>query len=243
MNVRLLAYTPDPEYVVAAAAKTCYSQSAPEEIYNDLDDEAVDRFFGILNDAGHESPIEHASFTFSIEGISRSCLAQITRHRMASYSVKSQRYVSEKKFSYVVPPAISKDEEAAKIYDELMEEDRRVYNKLVDRLTELRLPEFERFDDAKTRAKKMAQEDARFVLPNSCDTQLIMTMNARSLLNFFKLRCCERAQWEIRSVANEMLRQVKIVAPHIFAKAGPPCVVDGRCHEGKMTCGKRISKE
>lgn len=237
LKVTLLAYTPVPERIVAAAAKTCYAQKSADDLFEGLDEDESGRFIDMLSEIGHESPIEHASFTFAVEGISRSCLAQLTRHRIASYSVRSQRYVSEKKFSYVVPPVIAADPEALKIYEECMEADHAAYEKLAKRLTELRLPEFEQYEDAKTRARKAAQEDARFVLPNACDTQLVMTMNARSLLNFFRHRCCNRAQWEIRALADEMLRQVREIAPHLFAHAGPPCV-NGACPEGSKTCGK-----
>jgi len=237
LKVTLLAYTPAPERVVAAAAKTCYAQKSAGGVFEGLDEEESARFLQMLSAIGHESPIEHASFTFAVEGISRSCLAQLTRHRIASYSVRSQRYVSEKKFGYVVPPVIANDPEALKIYEACMEADHAAYEKLAARLTELRLPEFAQYEDARTRARKAAQEDARFVLPNACDTQLVMTMNARSLLNFFRHRCCNRAQWEIRALAEQMLREVREVAPHLFAHSGPPCV-SGACPEGKMTCGK-----
>ena len=90
---------------------------------------------------------------------------------------------------------------------------------------------------ARAKASKQANEDARFVLPNACETKMVVTMNARSLQNFFHLRCCSRAQWEIRQLAEEMFRLVYPVAPHIFAKAGPACV-SGPCPEGKMCCGR-----
>ena len=237
LKVTLLAYTPAPERVVAAAAKNCYAQKSAGGVFDGLDEEESARFLQMLSNIGHESPIEHASFTFAVEGISRSCLAQLTRHRIASYSVRSQRYVSEKKFGYVVPPVIASDPEALAIYEECMAADHAAYEKLAARLTELRLPEFAQYEDARTRARKAAQEDARFVLPNACDTQLVMTMNARSLQNFFRHRCCNRAQWEIRALAEQMLFEVRQVAPHLFAHAGPPCAF-GACPEGKMTCGK-----
>ena len=195
----------------------------------------------MLSDLGHASPIEHASFTFGIEGVSRSLLAQITRHRIASFSVQSQRYVRLDDFRYVVPPAIEAVPEAKAAFLASMEEDARRYLDLARKLEEghtARLmaegvPEKE----ARRKAEKMANEDARFVLPNACETKMVVTMNARSLHNFFRLRCCERAQWEIRTLADEMLRLVYPLAPHLFRTAGPGCL-SGPCPEGKMCCGR-----
>lgn len=243
MKVTLLAHTPMPEYAVASAAKLCYSKSNIDGIRENLDDEKVSGFVEMLAQIGHESPIEHASFTFGIEGVSRSLLAQITRHRMASFSVQSQRYVEESQFEYVLPPEIEKDEEAKKIYIENMNRAQADYDKLTEILSKKHFEEFSSLGQdektAKRNAEKKAIEDARFVLPNACTTKMIMTMNARSLLNFFSHRCCNRAQWEIRELATEMYKLVYNVAPHIFVKAGPPCV-RGACTEGKMTCGEIV---
>ena len=240
-NVILLAYTPDPERTVAAAAKLCYSSSGINQLNDSLTDEKAASFVEMLSEIGHESPIEHASFTFGIEGVSRSLLAQITRHRMASFSVKSQRYVREGSFEYVTPPEIAAEPEAKKIYDEIMAEDQERYDRLAIILKEKHIKTFiSEGKDEKTAARlaeKKAIEDARFVLPNACETQMVMTMNARSLMNFFKIRCCRRAQWEIRDVANQMLALVSAVAPNIFKNAGPSCLRGG-CSEGKMSCGK-----
>ena len=240
-NVILLAYTPDPERTVAAAAKLCYSSSGINQLNDSLTDEKAASFVEMLSEIGHESPIEHASFTFGIEGVSRSLLAQITRHRMASFSVKSQRYVREGSFEYVTPPEIAAEPEAKKIYDEIMAEDQERYDRLAAILMEKHIKAFmAEGKDEKTAARlaeKKAIEDARFVLPNACETQMVMTMNARSLMNFFKVRCCRRAQWEIQDVANQMLALVSAVAPNIFKNAGPSCLRGG-CSEGKMSCGK-----
>lgn len=241
MKVTLLAYTPEPEKTVASAAKLCYSPSDIETLQNGLDEQKIVDFVTMLGEIGHESPIEHVSFTFGIEGVSRSLLAQITRHRIASYSVQSQRYVSEAHFEFVTPPAIAENPQAAKLFQEAMEASQSYYDQLTDllkqqhcrELLEEGVPEKE----AQKKAGKMAIEDARFVLPNACDTKMIMTINARSLHNFFRHRCCRRAQWEIRQLAEEMLKLVLEVAPHLFQKAGPPCVF-GPCPEGKMSCGK-----
>lgn len=240
-KVTLLTYTPAPEHTVAAAAKLCYSPSTIAELNEKLTDEKAASFVEMLSEIGHESPIEHAYFTFGIEGVSRSLLAQITRHRIASYSVQSQRYVAEHDFSFVTPPEIAANPEAKAVFDEAMRRDLEDYEKLTDLLSSKYKKEYlANGDDEKTasrKAEKKAIEDARFVLPNACDTKMVVTMNARSLMNFFRHRCCNRAQWEIRDVANEMLRLVCEVAPNLFKNAGPSCV-NGACPEGKMSCGK-----
>lgn len=241
LHVELLQYTGDPEKIISAAAKLCYSSSGVKDVLDGLDSEKVEKFLKMLMDLGHESPIEHVSFTFGIEGVSRSLLAQITRHRIASYSVKSQRYVKEGQFEFITPPAIAENPEAHKLYIESMEQAQATYNQLADILSEQYIVENLEAGmaekQAKNQAEKKAIEDARFVLPNACETKMIVTMNARSLMNFFHHRCCSRAQWEIRALADEMLRLVKEVAPTLFALAGPSCVA-GPCPEGKMTCGK-----
>ncbi|MFN3396698.1 MAG: FAD-dependent thymidylate synthase, partial [Thermodesulfovibrionales bacterium] len=183
------------------------------------------------------SPIEHPSFTFAIEGISRACSHQLVRHRLASYSQQSQRYVSERSdtsgqrseikdtFDYVIPPSIKEDPQARGLFERFMVEAQKTYDLLVERLAERGIK------------GEAANQDARFVLPNAAETKIIVTMNARELLHFFRQRCCYRAQWEIRAMARQMLFLVKEVAPTIFRKAGPPCV-SARCPEGTMYCGK-----
>lgn len=241
MKVRLLAHTPDPERLIAAAAKNCYSAADIDTVMDGLTDEKTASFLHMLTEIGHESPIEHVSFGFAIEGVSRSLLAQITRHRMASFSVQSQRYVRENGFEYVVPPEIARIPAAKARFIQAMEEDQRTYEVLTALLLDDHLktllahgvPE----KKARSQAEKMAIEDARYILPNACTTRIVMTANARSLQNFFHLRCCNRAQWEIRALAEEMYQLVYAVAPTLFARCGPACV-DGDCSEGKMTCGK-----
>jgi len=244
--VELLSYTEGCEKVVAAAAKLCYSSAEIGEILEGLDDEKTKKFLNMLMDMGHASPIEHLSFTFGIEGVSRSLLAQITRHRIASYSVKSQRYVREGNFSYITPPAISENPEALAIFEKAMQDTQMAYDKIVKALEESHASSMmaEGTDEKKAKrdAGKKANEDARFVLPNACETKMVVTMNARSLLNFFSERCCSRAQWEIRDLADQMLHLVKEKAPTIFRFAGPPCL-DGPCPEGKMSCGKKKEME
>ena len=241
MEVKLLAYTPQPEKTVACAAKLCYAAADIDTVYEGLTEEKTASFLEMLGSIGHESPIEHASFTFGIQGVSRYLLAQITRHRIASYSVQSQRYVKENAFEFVLPPEIEAIPAAKEEFLRAMEEDQKHYENLTALLKEKHkrelLAQGEDEKSANRKAEKKAIEDARFVLPNACATKMICTMNARSLLNFFTHRCCNRAQWEIRALAVEMLKEVKAVAPHIFEKAGPPCL-RGNCPEGKMSCGK-----
>jgi thymidylate synthase (FAD) len=241
MKVTLLTYTPMPEKNVASAAKLCYAAADIDTVREGLTEEKTAAFVEMLAEIGHESPIEHASFTFGIEGVSRALLAQITRHRMASFSVQSQRYVRENQFEYVTPPEIAEIPEALELFREAMEADQRYYDSIAAVLKEKHIKTFmaEGMDEkaAIRAAEKKAIEDARFVLPNACDTKMILTMNARSLMNFFHHRCCNRAQWEIHELADLMLKEVSAVAPNIFKNAGPSCVC-GKCPEGNMTCGK-----
>lgn len=241
MKVYLMAYSPLPETVVAAAAKLCYAKGSVEDITANLTPEKTADFIGMLAEMGHESPIEHVSFTFAVEGVSRALLAQITRHRIASYSVRSQRYVKEGQFEYITPPEIADLPEAKEVFLKAMEADQQTYDKLSELLYkkhfEKLISQGKSEAEAKGVAEKQAIEDARFVLPNACETKMVVTMNARSLLNFFHHRCCNRAQWEIKALADEMLRLVHNVAPDIFMMAGASCV-NGTCPEGKMTCGK-----
>jgi len=245
MNVELLQYNPDCEKIVAAAAKLCYSSSEIDGILNGLDKEKTDAFIDKLMSMGHESPIEHISFTFGIEGVSRSLLAQFTRHRIASYSVKSQRYVNEGKFEYITPPEIENNPEAKKLFEEAMADDLKKYNEISEILFKKHYADMLQAGVSEKRAKNAAEkkaiEDARYILPNACETKMIATFNARSLLNFFNHRCCERAQWEIRDMATKMLMLVKDVAPTLFKYAGPSCV-NGPCPEGAMSCGKALEK-
>lgn len=240
-KVTLISYTPQPEKTVAAAAKLCYSPVGIDQIQEGLTEKKTADFVDMLAQIGHESPMEHASFTFGIEGVSRSLLAQITRHRIASYSVQSQRYVREKMFEFVVPPEIEAVPEAREEFLKAMEEDQKYYDRLAAVLKEKHTKQFlaegKEEKEAARLAEKKAIEDARFVLPNACATKLVCTFNTRSLMNFFAHRCCNRAQWEIREVANQMLKLVLGVAPNLFRNAGPSCMY-GACPEGKMSCGK-----
>ena len=217
IKVKLLDYTPEPERVVAMAARLCYSAVGAEELSERLSDEKVKEMVRKMVALGHASTIEHVSFTFGIEGVSRVLTHQLVRHRIASYDQQSQRYVAAHGFEYITPPTIAENPAAKAKYDALLAEIRKTY----DELTEMGVP----------------KEDARYVLANAAETKILVTMNARSLLHFFNLRCCYRAQWEIREMANLMLAEVQKVAPTLFRNAGASCVNTGRCPEGEMTCG------
>lgn len=243
MKVKLLSYTPQPEKVISMAAKLCYSSVGVEGIEENLTEESVDKFLNMLINIGHESPLEHVSFTFAVEGISRACSHQIVRHRIASYSQQSQRYVKLDQFEYIIPHEINEIEEARELFIDSMKKDQEVYDKLVDILFEKHYNNLIKYGknekEAKSQAEKKAIEDARYVFPNACETKMVLTMNTRSLYNFLDHRCCERAQWEIRELAIEMLRQLKEVAPILFKNSGPNCV-KGACPEGNMACGNVI---
>ena len=242
MKVTIIQHTPEPEKLIASAAKLCYSPVGVENIMDGLDEAKVDKFLSMLMDLGHESPIEHVVFTFGVEGISRVLTHQLVRHRVGcSYSQQSQRYVKLEQFEYIIPPEIEKIPTAKEKFIKAMEEDQRVYNELVELLMEEHykryISEGKTEKQARNMAEKTAIEDARYVFPNACETKIVFTMSARALMNFFRHRCCNRAQWEIREMAEEMLRQLKGVAPILFKNAGPGCVASG-CPEGTMTCGR-----
>lgn len=215
MNVKLIGFTPNPEKLPAMAAKLTHNKSKPEDLHKSSAKELKHILKHVMN-LGHTSVIEHTSFTFAISDVSRSLTHQLVRHRIASYAQQSQRYVNLNEPNYVTPPKIAKNKEMKKAYDETMKNIWQEYNKLLD----LGIP----------------AEDSRYVLPNATCTNIIVTMNARSLLNFFELRCCQHAQWEIRQLANKMLQEVKKVAPTIFKNAGPVCKSKGICPENKKDC-------
>lgn len=216
IKCKLISHTPEPEKVVSIAAKLCYSKSDVDGLITGvLTGNDTEKFIDKLKGMGHESPLEHVSFTFAIEGVSRTLTHQLVRHRIASYSQKSQRYVSENDFEYIVPPSIANGT-GVLLYDKLMKQIKQTYTLLVN----MNIP----------------KEDARYVLPNATETKIIVTMNARSLFNFFSLRCCTHAQWEIRQLANLMLIEVQKVAPILFKNAGASCK-KGYCPEGERSCG------
>ena len=218
MKVTLLQHTPEPERTVALAARLCYSPSDIDELQERLTGADITAFLDKIMSLGHHSVLEHASFTFGIDGISRTTSHQLVRHRIASFSQQSQRYVSHaERFDAVIPDTISARPELLALFEEQLQAVHRCYRELV--------------------AAGVPAEDARYILPNATETKIIVTMNARELRHFFELRCCERAQWEIRAMAIEMLRQVTPVAPVIFMDSGPGCLT-GPCPEGKFCCGK-----
>lgn len=241
LKVSLLNYTKNGEETIAQAGKLCYSPVGVDEISKKQDGESIEKYVKMLANLGHLSPIEHISFTFAAEGVSRTLTHQLVRHRLASYSQQSQRYVKLDGFEYIIPPHIKENKEASEIFIKAMEEDQKAYDKLADILTKKHfedlIKEGEDEKYAKRKATKMAIEDARYVFPNACETKIVFTMNARTLLHFFNLRSCNRAQWEIRELSDQMLKLVRDIYPNIFAKAGPSCI-GGPCPEGKMTCGK-----
>jgi len=213
MKVELIAYTPEPDITAAAAAKLTHSKSDASELLKE-DREKMKKLLRIVIKMGHTSVVEHAYFTFAISGVSRALTHQLVRHRIASYSQQSQRYV-EQEIEYVTPPSILKNERIRKKYDEMMKKIWGLYNEM---------------------KKDAPIEDARYILPNATTSKIIVSMNARSLLNFFELRCCLHAQWEIRKLAWRMLHLVKKVAPTIFEDAGPPCRTRGYCPMNKKDC-------
>lgn len=218
MMVKLVRHTPEPERTVAMSARLCYSPIGAAQLEEKISDEQAANLVRKLVSMGHLSTLEHVTFTFAIEGVSRVLTHQLVRHRIASYSQQSQRYVKEHDFETIVPASVASKPEAKAKFDKLMTEIQAMYDEFI--------------------ALDIPAEDARYILPNATETKIVCTFNARSLLNFFSLRCCTRAQWEIRALANEMLRQCQAVAPVIFENAGPTCVSEGVCHEGAMSCGR-----
>ena len=215
MNVKLIGYSPNPEKIPAMAAKLTHSITKPE----DLEKTPINELNSILKhviNLGHTSVIEHTSFTFAVSDVSRSLTHQLVRHRIASYAQQSQRYVNLIKPNYVIPPKIASNKNMKKAYQDTMNIIWNQYNKLL----EMGIP----------------AEDSRYVLPNAACTNIMVTMNARSLLNFFELRCCLHAQWEIRKLANMMLKELKKFAPIIFKNAGPTCKSKGVCTENNKEC-------
>lgn len=226
LKVSIFEHTPNPENVVALSARLCYSPVGIDELNEKLSQGERKELINLLRESGHLSPFEHVTFTFAVEGISRACSHQLVRHRLASYSQQSQRYVSEEiGFDYIVPPLFKEDKTLKKIFLEAMEKSHEYYCKLLKKL------------ENKGIVGEFARQDARFVLPNASETKIVITMNARELIHFFRVRCCNRAQWEIRELATEMLKLVKKIAPLLFIDAGPACFT-GKCPEGKFTCGK-----
>jgi len=224
MKVKLINYTKNPERIVAQSARLCYSSLDIKELNKNLSDESIIKIIKKIMKLGHYSVLEHASFTFAIEGISRVTSHQLVRHRIASFSQQSQRYVKIKAqgFSYVVPKSIVENDKLKKSFYKALNKIESTYNFFLEH--------------------NIAEEDARYILPQAVETKIILTANARELLHIFNLRCCNRAQWEIRELANIMLEEVKSIAPNIFENAGPICILK-HCPEGELSCGNPWSKK
>ena len=222
MQVELLYHTPDPERAIATAARLCYAPVGASELMETMSEERVASVLSTIMKGGHFSTLEHVSYTFAIDGVSRALTHQLVRHRLASFNQQSQRYVKYKNgLDVITPDTIAQDEEAKKIFDDAIAAAMDAYQKLLD--------------------AGVPAEDARYLLPNAVETKIVVTMNARELLHFFELRGCNRAQWEIRDLAHRMLELVRPTAPYIFQDAGAACVRGG-CPEGKMTCGNPYPK-
>ncbi len=222
MQVELLYHTPDPERAIATAARLCYAPVGASELMETMPEERVRSVLSTIMKSGHFSTLEHASYTFAVDGVSRALTHQLVRHRIASFNQQSQRYV---KFTdgleTIKPESVSDSPEASETFDRAIDAAIEAYEKLL----ELDIP----------------AEDARYLLPNAAETKIVITMNVRELSHFFSLRCCNRAQWEIREMAQRMLELARPTAPYIFMDAGAPCI-RGNCPEGKMTCGNPYPK-
>jgi thymidylate synthase (FAD) len=222
VDVRLLSHTPDPERAVAAAARLCYAPVGAAELLDTMSDPAVHKVLKTIITSGHNSALEHAVYTFAVDGVSRALTHQLVRHRLASYNQQSQRYVAfAEEPHFICPPAVASDPDAHKTFQAANAASFSAYRALIDAGVE--------------------PEDARYVLPNAIETKIVVTMNVRELLHFFELRCCNRAQWEIRDLSLAMLEIVEPTAPYIFLDAGAACR-RGPCREGKMTCGDPYPK-
>lgn len=217
MQVELLYHTPDPERAIATAARLCYAPVGASELMETMPEDRVKSVLATIMKSGHFSTLEHASYTFAVDGVSRALTHQLVRHRIASFNQQSQRYVKYTDgLSVIKPESVTGDPETERVFDEAIDAALSAYAKLLD--------------------AGVPAEDARYLLPNAAETKIVITMNVRELLHFFGLRCCNRAQWEIRAMADEMLALAKPTAPYIFMDAGAPCI-RGNCPEGKMTCG------
>ena len=217
MDVRLLYHTPEPERAVAAAARLCYAPVGAAELMDAMSEDAVRRVLKTIITSGHTSALEHASYTFAVDGVSRAMTHQLVRHRLASYNQQSQRYVTyAHEPTFIVPPSVEEQPDTAQAFAAAATAAFDAYRALID--------------------VGVPAEDARYILPNAMETKIVITMNVRELLHFFELRCCKRAQWEIRELALAMLALAEPTAPYIFMDAGASCR-RGPCREGAMTCG------
>jgi len=216
MKIKLVKHTPEPEKMVAVAARLCYSPVGTEQLLEDLSDEEANKLVRFVVKSGHLSTTEHIYFTFAIEGVSRALTHQLVRHRLASYNQQSQRYVKfHGNYEHIVPPSVKNNPRMLSGFTSLIGQIHDFYEEMLKAGVEA--------------------EDARYILPNASETKIIVSMNGRELLHFFTVRCCNRAQWEIRELATNMLKIIKQVCPVVFEKAGPNCL-RVPCPEGKFTC-------
>ncbi|MCK5534146.1 FAD-dependent thymidylate synthase [bacterium] len=233
LKVKFISMTNDAVNLIYSSCRQCYSNKFAADVFCKKDEKNIggdkkkEDFIKKIIKSGHESPLEHVSFSFAVEGISRACSHQLVRHRLASYSQQSQRYVRATDFDYVVPFSIKNDPELLKIFEKSIHTCQEDYKRLIELF------------EAKGIIKEQANQDARFLLPMAVETKIVITMNCRELLHFFKVRCCNRTQWELRNLANRMLKITKEKVPCVFERAGAKCESLGYCPEGeKFNCGK-----
>lgn len=229
LNMMLLDVTDNALSIIYAACRQCYSRSFAGDLTmrESINKKQKADFVRRIVASGHESPLEHVKFTFAIEGVSRALTHQLVRHRLASYSQQSQRYVKGHDFEYIIPPSIEQDKQLKRAFIKTMEDIQESYDEIFGKLSK------------KDKMQDKAAEDARFVLPQAAETKIVVTMNCRELLHFFKQRCCVRAQWEIKDLADKMLVLCAKKLPEVFESAGPKCVDLGYCPEGKQfACGR-----
>jgi len=233
LKVKLLAQTPEALKAIYSVIRQCYSSYAAGDIFDEAnEDDKIQSFIEKILASGHESLLEHVSFTFAIEGISRVCSHQLVRHRVASFSQQSQRYVRELDFDYIVPESIKRDAEIKNIFEDLLSDIQKSYNKILELLKNRGI------------SGERANQDVRFILPGACETKIVMTMNLRELIHFFNLKLCTRAQWEIRALAQEMLKICKNCFPDLFKRVDAKCVSLGYCPEDeKLSCGRYKTKK
>lgn len=229
LNIRLLELTKDPLSIIYTACRQCYSAESARNIFkkNPQSRKKQGEFIRKIVESGHESPLEHVKFTFAVEGVSRALTHQLVRHRIASFSQQSQRYVKAANFNYIIPASIGRDKILLAEFTKVMDKIQLAYNRMSKRF------------EQKGKSGEKVNQDIRFVLPQAIETKIVVTMNCRELLHFFRQRCCSRAQWEIRELAGQMLKISKIHLPEIFSRAGSKCINLGYCPEGeRFSCGK-----
>lgn len=258
-KVILLNHTPEPEKMITAAAKLCYSNSRPSELYDNLTDEQIEKFLDMIMKLGHGSILEHVVFNFAIEDISRVTEVQLVRHRTASPSIQSGRYVKRDPH-YIVPSEILDDPVAFEMYEFACQRSTQAYLDIVDRLEHIHVARALNIDVAqaytmssdertlklyekeRVKVEKKAIEDARYVTPQSLRTHGVYSIDLRNLIHFIQKRKCKRAQEEIRKVAQQMYDLIAPLLPTIIKYIGAPCEL-GSCPEGNMCCGEPYSKK